>query len=79
MLNPAGTVRLVGDAEKLLSLLLLKHAHLVLEHLSMDETLTFVFDTLQLNTLSIRNGVGGRRDKVLGRATYCGHVGHITS
>lgn len=62
MLNSAGTVGLEGDAEKLLGLFLLEHAHLILKQLPLDETLTFVFHALQLNTLLMGNSVGGRRE-----------------
>lgn len=53
VLHTTVAIWLVRNAEKLLSLLLFERTHLVLEKLALDETLAFVLETFQLNTLAI--------------------------
>ncbi len=53
VLDTTVAIWLIGNTEKLLSLLLFEHTHLVLKKLAVDETLAFVLETFQLNTLVI--------------------------
>jgi hypothetical protein len=53
--SAVNTIWVVRDAEQLLSLLLLKGTHLILEHFALEKALTLMLKPFKLDTLKKKN------------------------